>query len=86
MSAELSQDSRRTPLTNSISEATWPGTGNITGDPRFADAAKGDFSLAAGSPAVDKGSTVAGIMPTTDYFGNPRPRGAGPDIGAIETR
>jgi hypothetical protein len=74
-------------LTNSLSEATWPGTGNISGtDPRFAGVATGDFSLAAGSPAVDKGSTVTGIMPTVDYFGNPRPRGMGPDIGAIETR
>jgi len=60
------------------------GTGNLTGDPRFADPTRQDFSLLAASPAIDAGR-MAG-SPQRDFFGNRRPRGAGVDVGAIESK
>ena len=33
----------------------WPGTGNISADPVFADSAGGDLSLVLGSPCIDAG-------------------------------
>jgi hypothetical protein len=53
-------------------------TGNYFGDPRFA----GDgYHLRAGSAALDKGID-AGVR--TDIDGQPRPNGAGHDLGADE--
>lgn len=37
----------------------YTGPGNINIDPQFADAAAGDFRLAAGSPAIDAGDNTA---------------------------
>jgi hypothetical protein len=34
---------------------TWPGSGNITGDPLFANSTAGDFHLQPGSPGIDAG-------------------------------
>jgi hypothetical protein len=48
-------------------------------NPLFVSAS--DFHLQSGSPAVDKG---AAVNITDDYGGNPRPQGAGYDIGAYE--
>jgi hypothetical protein len=55
----------------------------LSATPGFADAAAGDYSLLAGSPAVDGGLPEAGVV--SDYFGAARPRGSAPDIGAIES-
>ncbi len=41
-----------------------------------------NYGLAAGSPAIDKADDS--VSPSTDYYGNPRPSGAEPDIGAVE--
>lgn len=60
------------------------GTGNLTGDPRFADPAGQDFSLLTASAAIDAARTAG--SPQRDFFGNRRPRGAGVDIGAIESK
>ncbi len=55
------------------------GTGNITNDPDFVDAAGGDFQLKCGSPCIDEGSTNCfspiGIIfaPTNDIRGVTRP-------------
>ncbi len=69
-------------LTNSlISGPGWAGTnGNITGDPLFVNAPGGDYHLAAGSPAINAGTTVG--APSYDLDG--APRDAQPDIGAYE--
>jgi parallel beta-helix repeat protein len=57
---------------------------NLTSNPRFVDAANGDFRLQSGSPAIDAGQTLSDIQ--DDFAGLPRPQGAGYDIGAYEFR
>lgn len=71
-------------------EADWDGNGNIfTGtinvwaDPGFANPDGGDYHIAPGSAAVDRG-VDAGIE--SDIDGDPRPIGSLPDIGADEAR
>jgi hypothetical protein len=64
-------------------QAAGQSQGDKEGDPKFADRAKADFSLLAGSPAID-----AGVADThtgeTDLAGKPRISGAAVDIGAYE--
>ena len=48
----------------------------VTGDPCFADPARGDFTLRKESPAVDRGVTIPGF---NDGF-----QGSAPDIGPFE--
>ena len=56
----------------------------LTASPRFADPAAGDFGLREGSPAVDAGVALPELR--SDFTGAPRPRGAGCDLGAFESR
>lgn len=66
--------------------------GNISESPRFTawsddgDFTNDDFHLRSDSPCHDTGTdaTVYGV--TTDHEGNPRPRGAGYDMGAFEVQ
>jgi hypothetical protein len=51
-------------------------------NPMFANPGDGDFHLLPGSPAIDAGITLLEV--TNDLDGNPRPQGAGYDIGAYE--
>ena len=46
------------------------GTGNITGDPLFADCVAGDYRLLSNSPCIDAGTTVE---VAEDFVGYPRP-------------
>ncbi len=62
--------------------AETPGGSPVFGDPRFINPVGGDFRLRSGSAAIDSGSPVD--APKDDYSGNPRPKGAGFDIGAFE--
>jgi len=57
------------------------GTVNVWGDPAFGDPEGGDYHIGPGSAAIDAG-VDAGV--TTDIDGDPRPVGAGYDIGADE--
>ncbi len=55
---------------------------NLTTDPKFVNPAAGDFGVQAGSPAIDKGMTLAQVP--TDFTSKARPEGAAYDIGAFE--
>lgn len=50
----------------------------------FVNAAAQDYRLAAGSPAIDAGASVAAFSITTDLRGVTRPFGPANDIGAYE--
>jgi hypothetical protein len=57
------------------SSCTWPlpnGLGNIDADPRFVDAANGDYRLRPDSPCIDAGMDLNELL-ATDILGLPRP-------------
>ncbi len=58
------------------------GSDSVVGDPMFVNSAEADFHLQVTSPAINSGSSVD--APNFDFDGNPRPQGAGYDIGAYE--
>jgi hypothetical protein len=68
--------------TNVIDKAQATGTGNLVANPLFVNRAANDYHLQLGSPAVDAGASVAGIL--ADFDGTARPQGDRPDIGAYE--
>jgi hypothetical protein len=59
--------------------------GAIQGDPRFVNRATLNLRLGSGSAAIDGGSSVAPV-PTVDFDWITRPKGAGIDLGAFESR
>lgn len=71
--------------TYSCIEEGYTGTGNISTNPLWIDAAGGDFRLNINSPCIDKGSNSG--TPTsllTDFGGNARLAGTTVDMGAFE--
>jgi hypothetical protein len=54
----------------------YTGDGNMgdmpDDDPKFADAASGDFHLLSDSPCIDKGTNFAPTLPDTDFDGDDR--------------
>jgi parallel beta-helix repeat protein len=59
-------------------------TSQTLAEVRFVSPASHDYSIEAGSPAVDSGIDWGLGMSTRDYAGVRRPQGAGYDIGAYE--
>ena len=58
---------------HSLVQGGFAGTGNVDGDPDFADAANLDFTPGPTSPVIDAGDNAQVFGPTTvDYAGNPR--------------
>jgi parallel beta-helix repeat protein len=73
-------------VTYSCIGAPFLGGTNIADDPKFVDAAGGDYHLRPDSPCIDMGSNAA--VPswlTTDLDGNPRIGNGTVDIGAYES-
>src|ERR1039458_4937863 len=62
-----------------------PGTGNITGDPRFVNPVGDDYRLGPGSPCVDAGLVQLWMFDSFDLDNRPRVQGAGVDLGAYES-
>ena len=62
---------------------TKPGVGDVLKPPRFVDHAKGDYRLAAGSPAINAG-TSPGKLTAVDIQGLSRPMFDAYEIGAFE--
>jgi len=58
--------------------------GNISEDPKFVKAAKGNYQLSAGSPAINTGSNSAPDLPSKDLAGHSRIVGGTIDLGAYE--
>lgn len=63
-----------------------PGSTNRSLDPKLTNLNEGDFTLLAGSPAIDNGtaSPAGATAPDQDYFGGARPSGSTIDIGPHE--
>ncbi len=59
---------------------------NISEDPEFINADKGNYDLQPNSACIDAGTDVVPgiVMPITDILGRNRPQGKGYDIGAYE--
>lgn len=57
-------------------------THGLSANPAFRNPGLFDFSLAPGSPAIDRGDIVTGL--TADLLGTTRPQGTAFDIGAYE--
>ena len=66
-----------------FAEGATAGTGACSGDPAFRDAPNNDFSLLAGSAAIDKGTNYEN-MAETDLEGAPRLQNEIIDIGCHE--
>ena len=70
--------------TTSCTTPAPPGTDNIEDDPRFVDAAAGDYRLADGSPCINRGTTLEWMYAGTDMDNKRRVWGGKADIGAYE--
>jgi hypothetical protein len=75
-----------TGVTYSNVEGGFDGVGNTDKDPRFVNAAAGDYHLAGDSPLIDAGDPASAHEGLADLDGDPRLIGLAVDIGADEHR
>ena len=75
-----SVDSRSGSIANTSPGVYTDVGGNISADPRFVSGR--DPHLTVASPAINTGTCTG--APATDFEGDPRPTGAGCDMGADE--
>jgi hypothetical protein len=84
---QLASDNYTTTGSGNYDLGTGAADNIFASDPLFTNAAGGNFSLQATSPAINKGNaaiwTATGL--TTDLAGNPRPHGV-VDMGALENQ
>jgi hypothetical protein len=71
-----------TVLYTNMTDALWPGVGNISASPVFVDAAGGDYHLDVGSPCINTATPLG--APSTDFERDLRPVRGGYDMGADE--
>ncbi len=69
-------------ISYSCLHGSWEGTGNIACPPQMVNPDEGDFHLLDGSPCIGRATNTIGLE--TDYEGNLRSLGSGPDMGAYE--
>ena len=67
--AQIAADTAPSVLYSTV-QGSWPGTGNISGDPLFINAGAGDLRLGAGSAAIDAGSNTVVPDDTSDLDGD----------------
>ena len=60
------------------------GSGNMTGNPQFANPGNGDYRLSTNSPCINAGTNLPGRAGSTDMDGNPRVRDGRVDMGCYE--
>ncbi len=75
-------------LSNCCLPAIFAGQGTATvatDDPRFKNAAAGDYRISGMSPCRGKGLYQAWMADAVDFFGNPRARGDHVDIGYFQS-
>ena len=76
-----------------VNSCAWPAAtgafleanGCVNADPRFTDAAHGDFTLRVSSPCRDAGATESWMAASRDLGGNQRVIGKSVDIGCYES-
>jgi len=69
---------------NCCVDAELAGVNNLTNDPRFVDAAGGDYRLASNSPCINRGLNAA-VVGDTDLAGNARIQNLVVDMGCYES-
>jgi nitrous oxidase accessory protein NosD len=69
-----------------VGQGSYTGTGNISADPLFVNAAAGDYHLQAGSPCIGAGDNSVMLPGALDLDGNVRiwPTGGTVDMGCYE--
>lgn len=69
---------------SSYSASDYNSTDILNKDPLFTNVGAYNFTLTAGSPAINTGANLSSVGVTTDLTGAARPVGAGYDMGAYE--